>query len=187
MIWSCVWSLQVKLGTITTRLRYRQTYQHLFLIGCCDGQLPLNSLGFAGFLGFFLLVHDGSRHSKFVVYSSGPNQPSQGQQSEGVWCWKTKTSKDILWYITEDVYHSIVMYLTHISLWYKIQKDYLSVILPDLDGILKSFAIQANTATNSVKILILLRTWWSPFINLYGISTVILNSSQEVKNENARM
>ena len=37
--WSCVLSLQEKLGTVTSRFIYRQIYQHLFLIGCCDGQV----------------------------------------------------------------------------------------------------------------------------------------------------
>ena len=74
--WSCVWSFQEKLGTITTRLIYKQIYQHLFLIGCWDEQLPLNSSGFAM---FFFEVQNGSRHSKFMAYSLGSDQPRRGQ------------------------------------------------------------------------------------------------------------
>ena len=39
----------------------------------------------------------------------GPINP--GDVSKVVWCLKTENPKDLVWYITEDVYHCIVKYL----------------------------------------------------------------------------
>ena len=94
--WSHVWSFSEKLGTITTWLIYRQIYQHLFLIGGCDGQLPF----IVQALPRFFKIQNSSRHSKFVVCTSGFDQPRWSQQSEEVWCWKTVTLKELLQYIT---------------------------------------------------------------------------------------
>ena len=57
-------------------------------------------------------IQKSNRYSQFVVCTLGSDQPRQGEQSEGIWCWKTEIPKDLLWYITEDVYHSIVMRFT---------------------------------------------------------------------------
>ena len=86
-------------------LIYRQIYQYLFLIDCCDRQLPSNSLGFAAsFLGVA-----GSWHARW-----GSINPYKVFKMKGSDIERPKALTTFLWYITEDVYHSIVMrYISH--------------------------------------------------------------------------